>query len=121
MFDDLELRVDRYRRFYESEDPALLVHLRCLDHGGSEDRRRHPTQLSSYDFKSTRDRRRHIEDLCLEVPIENELHPLPDDYLPSAKIVGWVFNLAIADLELRPMGHGDHMEPCLTDLGGRVE
>jgi hypothetical protein len=115
---DIPERLDRYRQFYANSDPALLVQIQCRDHDGRADSRR-PTflkRLAEYDFSEQAHRRRWYEEVVQEVIDENSMHPLPDDYLPSAKVLlGQLQSLIIKDRPVHHSGHSTWVDPCIDE------
>lgn len=118
MINDIDRRINRYLDFYGKEEPALLLHVRCLNRGRDPGRQSYLQTLWQSDFHRQADRRKFFDDLCTEVHDENLLHPLDDDYLPSGKIVwGPIFSVIIKDRPIIADTHSSWLEPCLADLG----
>lgn len=117
MINDIEKRIARYLEFYKKEEPALLIHVRCLNRGRDPGKQSYLNTLWHSDFHKKEDRNRFFDDLCSEVIDENKLHPLADDYLPSGKIVwGPIFSIIIKDRPIIADTHSSWLEPCLADL-----
>jgi hypothetical protein len=118
MINDIDRRIHRYLEFYKKEEPALLLHVRCLNRMADPGKQSYLNTLWHSDFHKKEHRKKFFDDLYDEVMDENRLHPLADDYLPSGKIVwGPIFSVIIKDRPINAQEHSSWLEPCLPDLG----